>query len=110
MKANNEFCIAFLNGSGWMKNHDKKIRDDAIDEFAKTYDKVEIYGCELCEHLNDDIKCWHCVAEKLKEQKQTCFDCKNHFMSDCYLECHKHERINNNSICDDFEQLKENNK
>ena len=42
-------------------------------------------------------------VEQLKEQKKTCFDCKNHFMSDCYLECYKHERINNDSICDDFE-------
>ena len=42
-------------------------------------------------------------AEQLNKQKKTCFDCKNHFMSDCYLECYKHERINNDSICDDFE-------
>lgn len=47
------------------------------------------------------------VEQYKEEQKKTCFDCKNHFMSDCYLECYKHERINNNSICDDFKQLEE---
>ena len=42
-----------------------------------------------------------------REDKNTCFDCKYHFMSDCYLECVKHNRINNNQICKDFEQIKE---
>lgn len=37
-----------------------------------------------------------------KVKKLSCFDCKNSFMSDCYLECYKHNRINNSSICKDF--------
>lgn len=47
-------------------------------------------------------------AEQLQDKKKsTCFDCKNHFMSDCYLECHVKDRINNDNICDNFQQLKE---
>ena len=46
----------------------------------------------------------------IREDKNTCFDCKYHFMSDCYLECVKHNRINNNQICKDFEQIKEHEK
>lgn len=34
----------------------------------------------------------------------TCNECKYHFYSDCYLECYKHERINNDNICKDFER------
>lgn len=37
-----------------------------------------------------------------KDKKLSCFDCKNHFMSDCYLECSIHNRINNDAICEDF--------
>lgn len=46
-----------------------EIRADAIDEFARTYEQVELIGCDDCRHLNDDVHCWECVAEKLKEKK-----------------------------------------
>lgn len=39
------------------------------------------------------------------DKKPTCFDCKNHFMSDCYLECQIHNRINQSDICKDFEEI-----
>lgn len=48
----------------------EKGRADAIDEFAKAYKKVEVYGCNGCEHLDDDIKCCECIAEQLKEKKE----------------------------------------
>ena len=39
MKLNNEICISFLRGSGWLYNHDKEItiseRNEAIDDFAE---------------------------------------------------------------------------
>ena len=39
MKLNNEICISFLRGSGWLYNHDKEIaiseRNKAIDDFVK---------------------------------------------------------------------------
>lgn len=44
---------------------------------------------------------------KEKDKEITCFDCKYHLMSDCYLECYKHNRLNNKNICNDFEQIKE---
>lgn len=49
--------------------HDMLIRLKAIDEFAKAYKKVETHGCISCKHLDDGIKCWECISEQLKEQK-----------------------------------------
>ncbi|MDO4802761.1 MAG: hypothetical protein Q4A15_11405 [Prevotellaceae bacterium] len=70
---------------------------DAIDEFAE----------HITLPTEEDIER---ITTELKEQKKiTCFHCKHHIMSDCYLECNKHNRINNKNICDDFEQLKEKN-
>ena len=38
MKLTNEICISFLQGSGWLYNHDKEItiseRNKSIDDFA----------------------------------------------------------------------------
>lgn len=38
MKLTNEICVSFLNGSGWLQNHDKKIREaaraEAINDFS----------------------------------------------------------------------------
>ena len=68
----------------------------------------EIQYCPTCyklsnDTLRSDAKDQYCrfCGQKLK-YKKTCFDCKHHFMSDCYLECNIHNRINNDSICDDF--------
>ena len=39
MKLTNEICISFLQGSGWLYNHDKEItiseHNKAIDDFVK---------------------------------------------------------------------------
>ena len=39
MKLTNEICISFLQGSGWLYNHDKEItiseRNKAIDDFVR---------------------------------------------------------------------------
>ena len=78
----------------------QKAYNKALDDFVKfasDMPTVETEDGEIRPMWLEEM------AEKLKKQKKTCFDCKNHFMSDCYLECYKHERINNDSICDDFE-------
>lgn len=65
------------------------------------------YDKEKLEKMIDRIN----NIEKTRINKKygitTCNDCKNHFYSDCYLECSKHERINNDKICFDFERVKE---
>ena len=43
----------------------------------------------------------------MTREYNTCFDCKYHIMSDCYLKCVKHNRINNNQICKDFVKMSE---
>lgn len=35
MRLNNEICISFLQGSGWMQNYDEKIKNEIIDKFAE---------------------------------------------------------------------------
>ena len=35
MKLNNEICISFLQGSGWMRNHNEKVKNKIIDKFAE---------------------------------------------------------------------------
>ena len=44
MKLTNEICISFLQGSGWLYNHDKEItiseRNKAIDDFVKEICKM----------------------------------------------------------------------
>mgnify|MGYP007123290208 CR=1 FL=1 len=35
MKLNNEICISFLQGSGWMRNHNEKIKNEIIDKFVE---------------------------------------------------------------------------
>lgn len=52
-----------------LKEHDAEIRRQTIDEFARAYEKVEVYGCIGCKHLEDDVHCWECIAEQLKEKK-----------------------------------------
>ena len=90
--------------SDWIKkyciNRNKEFYNKALDDFVKFASDMPTVEAE-----DGTIRpMWlEEMAEKLKGQKKTCFDCKNHFMSDCYLECYKHERINNDSICDDFE-------
>ena len=45
MKLNNEICISFLRGSGWLYNHDKEItiseRNKAIDDFLEVIDRTD---------------------------------------------------------------------
>ena len=64
MKLNNEICISFLRGSGWLYNHDKEItiseRNKAIDDFLEVIDRtdreeplvLDMYEIEeIAEHL-----------------------------------------------------------
>lgn len=45
MKLTNEICISFLQGSGWMYNHDKEIiiseRNEAIDNALKPIEQYK---------------------------------------------------------------------
>lgn len=66
MKPSNEFCINFLKASGWLDNHDKQIRADAIEElveFANTMPTVEKEDGEIRPMWLEEM------AQKLKEQK-----------------------------------------
>lgn len=40
-----------------------------VEEFAMKYEHAELIGCEDCKHLEDDVNCWRCMAEQLKEKK-----------------------------------------
>lgn len=40
-----------------------------IEDYAKAYEKAEVYGCDKCEHLHDEVKCWKCIEEKLKREQ-----------------------------------------
>ena len=72
----------------------------------------DIFICHECKHRKEGCipRVFGCGAfeEEKKDEKEennlSCFDCKHHFMSDCYLECYKHNRINDSKICDDFEK------
>ena len=61
MKLNNEICISFLRGSGWLYNHDKEIaiseRNKAIDDFA------ENISLEISESL-----IWGMIADCFKHK------------------------------------------
>lgn len=52
---------------------EESIRADehnkTVNEFARKYGQVETYGCDYCKHTNDNVHCWDCIAEMLKEQK-----------------------------------------
>lgn len=65
------------------------------------------YECALI--YTDNGSKWHLEPIKMVEENLTCFDCKYHFMSDCYLECHVKNRINNDNICDNFQRLNDSN-
>lgn len=84
--------------------HDKQIRAEVIEEF---YNRLNKYKSDM----NTANYPWNYVEEAyihMQKEQYTCFDCKYHFMSDCYLECQIKYRINNDNICKNFEQLKEN--
>ena len=62
MKLNNEICIYFLQGSGWMRNHDEKIKNEIINKFVERIrEMLEINNA--CNMI--DIKI---IAQELKEE------------------------------------------
>ena len=62
MKLNNESCISFLQGSGWMRNHDEKVKNEIIDKFVERIrEMVEINN--TCNMIYINI-----VAQELKEE------------------------------------------
>ena len=40
MKLNNEICVSFLRGSGWIQNHDEKVKNEIIDKSQKVVDTI----------------------------------------------------------------------
>ena len=55
MKLNNEICISFLQGSGWMRNHDEKIKNGIIDKFVERIrERLEINNtCNMIVPVED---------------------------------------------------------
>lgn len=66
MKLNNEICISFLQGSGWLQKHDKVLamcaKDTIIDKFAKRI-KEELEDNGTCNMIAINI-----IAQELKEE------------------------------------------
>lgn len=64
MKLNNEICISFLRGSGWMRNHDEKVKNEIIDKFAERIkESLEINN--TCNMIDINI-----IVQELKEEEQ----------------------------------------
>ena len=62
MKLNNEICISFLQGSGWMRNHNEKIKNEIIDKFAERIkERFEINNTCNVVDINS-------IAQELKEE------------------------------------------
>lgn len=62
MKLNNEICISFLQGIGWMRNYDEKIKNEIIDKFAERIrERFEINN--TCNMIDINI-----IAQELKEE------------------------------------------
>ena len=64
MKLNNEICILFLQGSGWMQNHDEKVKNEIIDKFVERIrEMLEINN--TCNMIDINI-----IEQELKELLQ----------------------------------------
>lgn len=62
MKLNNEICISFLQGGGWIQNHDEKVKNEIIDKFAERIrESIEINN--TCNMIDINI-----IAQELKEE------------------------------------------
>ena len=62
MKLNNKICISFLQGSGWMQNHNEEIKNKIINKFAERIkERLEINSA--CNMIDINI-----IAQKLKEE------------------------------------------
>lgn len=60
MKLNNEICISFLQSSGWMRNHDEKVKNEIIDKFVERIrERLEINNA--CNVVDINI-----IAQELK--------------------------------------------
>lgn len=62
MKLNNEICVSFLRGSGWMQNYDKKVKNEIIDKFVERIrERLEINN--TCNMVDINI-----ITQELKEE------------------------------------------
>lgn len=54
--------LSFLQGNGWMRNHDEKIKNGIIDKFAERIrESIEINN--TCNMIDINI-----IAQELKEE------------------------------------------
>lgn len=71
MKLNNEICVSFLQGSGWMRNHDEKIKNEIIDKFVEQIiERLEINNA--CNMIDINIV--------IKELKEEVLKCENQYL------------------------------
>ena len=70
MRLNNEICISFLRGSGWLNNHDKEAIDDFV-KFANTMPTVEEEDGEIRPMWLEEME------EQLLEEIRDLLDCLN---------------------------------
>ena len=62
MKLNNEICISFLQGSGWMRNYNEKVKNEIIDKFVERIrERLEINN--TCNIVDINI-----ITQELKEE------------------------------------------
>ena len=71
MRLNNEICISFLRGSGWLNNHDKEVIDEFVN-FANTMPTIETDTVKhgswflLDECANEGVYCSVCHKKVYK--------------------------------------------
>ncbi|MDO4802763.1 MAG: hypothetical protein Q4A15_11415 [Prevotellaceae bacterium] len=49
-----------------LEEYENNIREEMIVKFRNKMEQTELYGCDECNHQDDDIHCWDCIAEQLK--------------------------------------------
>lgn len=111
----NNFCKSRGQISKWHLCSDEDLPNNngdylcyVIDDYGDYYYSVEPFKTDGFLKQWSIVSDIHVIAwmELPKfEEKKTCFDCKNHMMSDCYLECRIQNRINNDEICEKFERV-----
>ena len=76
MKLTNEICISFLQGSGWLLNHDEEItiseHNKAIDDFVEYV--WETTSSSDIEWITRDYELYDLLQKKAKQLRCKDFD------------------------------------